>query len=104
MGVHNTPGLRLFMEKGEMKITIYRYPHPSDAGKWLYTGQAVNPARRDKEHRRGKEGFGRRFKKMFPGVELPQPDFQEVEVKDYLEANEEETIAIFRHHTWHGQG
>jgi hypothetical protein len=87
-----------------MKITIYRYPHPSDAGKWIYTGQTVNLAARDKQHRKGKEGFGRRFKKMFPNVELPQPDFQEIEVADYMEANEEETIAIFRNHTWYVQG
>lgn len=87
-----------------MKITIYKYPHPLEAGKWLYTGQTVNLTARDKRHHKATEGFGSRFKKMFPGVQLPKPDFQEVEVASHLEANFEETVAIFRNHTWYGQG
>src|SRR5882724_5354626 len=87
-----------------MKITIYRYPHPAEPGKWVYTGQTTNLKLRDRVHRRGKRNFGRRFQKTFPGVVLSAPDHVELDVADYLEANEEETIAIFRNHTWHGQG
>lgn len=87
-----------------MKVTIYRYSHPTEFGKWLYTGQTTNLKGRDARHRKGNEGFGRRFKKLFPGLELPQPDFREVEVNDHIEANIEETIAIFVNRTWRGQG
>jgi len=86
-----------------VKITIYRYPHPTEQGRWIYTGQTANIKHRDTEHRKGSRGFGLRFKKLFH-TELPQPNFQEIEVANQLEANEEETIAIFRNHTWHGQG
>jgi hypothetical protein len=87
-----------------MKIIIYRYHHPLENGKWLYTGQTTNLRRRDCEHRKGAEGFGRLFKKTFPDVELPKPDSCEIDVVDHLEANFEETVAIFRNHTWHGEG
>jgi hypothetical protein len=87
-----------------MKIDIYRYPHPHIPGIWIYTGQSINVPRRDKNHRAGREGFGRRFKKYFPGVSLPQPEVCSLDVKDYIEANEEETIAMFCNRTWHGQG
>jgi hypothetical protein len=87
-----------------MKITIYRYPHPTEQGKWIYTGQTNNLVRRDRRHRNAKVGFGRRFKKAFLDMELPHPEFQEMEVQNHIEANEEETIAIFRNRTWHGQG
>lgn len=79
--------------------TLYRYPHPYDSSKFLYVGQGP---KRDKQHRLGKEGFGKRFKKSFPGVELPQPIREQVEVRDYLELNELETIWMFQYHTWRG--
>jgi hypothetical protein len=78
---------------------LYRYPHPHDANKWIYCGQGP---KRDRGHRFGKSSFGRRFKKVFPGVELPKPIREEVEVRDYLELNELETIWMFQYHTWHG--
>src|ERR1700676_2374815 len=78
---------------------LYRYPHPYDATRFIYCGQG---AKRDVVHRRGTEGFGRRFKKAFLDVELPQPIREEVEVKDYLELNELETIWMFQYHTWRG--
>ena len=87
-----------------MKITIYRYAHPLKAGRWLYTGQTTNLRRRDNEHRKATEGFGRAFKRAFPNAELSKPDFQEFEVSNTSDANTEEIIAIFRNHTWHGQG
>jgi hypothetical protein len=78
---------------------LYRYPHPRDATKYIYSGQG---AKRDAEHRRGRTSFGRRFKTRFPGAALPQPTREEVEVADQLELNELETISMFRYHTWHG--
>lgn len=87
-----------------MKIFIYRYSNPSVLGNWIYTGQTKNLSRRDKRHRAGVVGFGARFKKQFPDSVLPVPDFYEVEVSDHLDANWEETVAIFSNHTWHGQG
>ena len=79
--------------------TLYRYPHPCDPTKFLYCGQGP---KRDAKHRSGKTPFGRRFKKMFPDVELPQPIREQVEVADQLELNELETIWMFRFHTWRG--
>jgi hypothetical protein len=79
--------------------TLYRYPHPHDATRFIYCGQG---RKRDREHRSGGSSFGRRFKRDFPEVELPQPIRQEVEVKDQLELNELETIWMFQYHTWCG--
>lgn len=87
-----------------MKIIIYRYAHPIEPGKWLYTGQTANLNRRDKQHRLGFKGFGKRYKKVFSGIELPPPDFKEVEISSQIEANEIETIEMFINHTWCGQG
>jgi hypothetical protein len=79
--------------------TLYRYPHPHDPTRFIYVGQGPN---RDKRHRLGRTSFGRRFKKMFSGVELPQPIREQIEILDYLELNELETIWMFRYHTWYG--
>lgn len=87
-----------------MKITIYRYPHPFEDDKWLYTGQTTNLKNRDVEHRKMRDGFGRLFKSTFPGVPLTLPDSHELEVESHLGANWEETVAIFRNHTWHAEG
>ena len=76
---------------------IYRYPHPTEVGKFLYVGQGK---KRDKDHRSGRSSFGRRFKRDFPGVELPQPIREVVEVENQLELNELETIWMFQYHTW----
>lgn len=78
---------------------LYVYPHPFEPGKYLYVGQGP---KRDSQHRRGKSSFGRRFYKAFLGVQLPEPKRWTVEVKDGFELNEEETIAMFRYHTWRG--
>lgn len=78
---------------------MYRYPHPLDATKFIYCGQGP---KRDAAHRRGEKGFGRRFKRDFPGIELPQPIRETVEVADRLELNELETVWMFRYHTWRG--
>jgi hypothetical protein len=78
---------------------LYRYPHPHDPTRFIYVGQG---AKRDSDHRRGTEGFGRRFKKRFPNIELSQPVREIVEVKDRLELNELETIWMFQYHTWRG--
>jgi hypothetical protein len=78
---------------------LYRYPHPHDPTRFIYVGQG---AKRDPQHRLGKEGFGCRFKKQFPGVELPQPIRESVEVENYIELNELETIWMFQYHTWRG--
>jgi hypothetical protein len=61
--------------------TLYRYPHPLDPTRFIYVGQG---AKRDVDHRRGSKEFGKRFKKKFPGIELPQPIREQVEVKDLL--------------------
>jgi hypothetical protein len=79
--------------------TLYRYPHPLDPARFIYVGQGPN---RDRDHRSGKQYFGRRFQKKFPGLELPQPIKEQIEVADHLELNELETIWMFRFHTWHG--
>ena len=78
---------------------LYRYPHPTEPGKFLYVGQGL---KRDSIHRRGATSFGRRFKKLFPDIELPQPTREIVEVENQLELNELETIWMFQYHTWHG--
>jgi hypothetical protein len=78
---------------------LYRYPHPHDPTRFIYVGQG---AKRDQQHRLGKAGFGKRFKKLFPGVELTQPIRETVEVENYLELNELETIWMFQYHTWRG--
>jgi hypothetical protein len=82
-----------------MKGTLYRYPHPTIDGKWLYVGQGPN---RDSRHKSGASEFGRRFKVLFPGVELPQPVKEVVEVENQLELNGSEIIWMFRYHTWRG--
>lgn len=79
--------------------TLYRYPHPIIEGQWLYVGQGPD---RDYRHRLGRKGFGRRFKKYFPDIELPQPIKEEFEVESQLELNELETIWMFQYHTWRG--
>jgi hypothetical protein len=78
---------------------LYRYPHPQDSAKFIYVGQG---AKRDVQHRRGKSSFGRRFLKLFPGVELPQPIREVVKIENNLELNELETIHMFQYHTWCG--
>ncbi len=78
---------------------LYRYPSPIDSAKFIYVGQG---RRRDPEHRRGGSSFGRRFKKLFPNIELPQPTREQVEVQDIVELNELETIWMFKFHTWLG--
>src|ERR1700684_3356673 len=86
-----------------MRSALYRYPHPHDQAKFIYVGQVWDASRidkRDKTHRSGKEGFGRRFKSRFPGIELTQPVYEFVEVENQLELNELETIWMFRFHTW----
>lgn len=77
--------------------TLYRYPHPQDPTRFVYVGQGP---KRDWSHRSGKSSFGRRFKKLFPGVELSQPIREQIEISSQLELNEEETIWMFRYHTW----
>jgi hypothetical protein len=79
--------------------TLYRYPHPHDPTRFIYVGQGPN---RDAQHRSGKSSFGRRFKKIFPGVELPHSVREQIEVTDYVALNEEETIWMFWYHTWRG--
>jgi hypothetical protein len=91
--------LRQSAKRGVLLGHLYRYPHPYDSSKFIYCGQG---SRRDSRHRSGKSSFGRRFKKQFPGVELPQPIREEIEVWDQFELNELETIWMFRFHTWRG--
>jgi len=71
-----------------MQGTLYRYPHPTEPNKFLYVGQG---AKRDKDHRAGRSSFGRRFKRDFPCVELPQPILETVEVVDREHLNSMET-------------
>jgi hypothetical protein len=82
-----------------MKAILYRYPHPRDSTRFIYVGQQRGRDR-DARHRRGYEGFGKRFKEKFPGIELPHPVREEIEIKDHLELNELETIWMFQYHTW----
>lgn len=84
---------------------LYRYPHPNDSSKFIYVGQTQHidkPEKRDRQHRGGRSTFGRRFKKKFPDVELPQPILERVEACSQLELNEMEIIWMFRYHTWRG--
>lgn len=78
---------------------LYRYPHPYDANKFIYCGQG---SERDGEHRSGRSSFGRRFRRRFPGVELPQPIREQVEIASQFELNELETMWFFIYHTWWG--
>jgi hypothetical protein len=78
---------------------LYRYPHPHDPTRFIYVGQG---AKRDLVHRRGESSFGRRFKKKFPGIVLPQPIREQINVLGQVELNEEETIRMFQYRTWHG--
>jgi len=78
---------------------LYRYPHPFDTAKFLYVGQGI---KRDYYHRSGKSSFGRRFKRDFPNVELPQPVREQIEIQNHTDLNEFETIWMFRYHTWKG--
>jgi hypothetical protein len=77
--------------------TLYRYPHPFDPTRFIYVGQG---AKRDQEHRSGKSSFGRRFKRDFPNIELPQPIREEMEAQNQFDLNELETIWMFQYHTW----
>lgn len=79
--------------------TLYRYSHPHDPTRFIYVGQGP---RRDRQHRSGQGSFGRRFKKLFPDDILPEPIKEQIEVSNQLELNEEETIWMFRYHTWRG--
>lgn len=79
--------------------TLYRYPNPTDGTKFVYVGQG---SKRDSAHRRAVSSFGRRYRRMFPNAELPQPIREVFEVQDQLELNELETIWMFQYHTWHG--
>src|ERR1700688_3217458 len=79
--------------------TLYRYPHPYDSVRFIYVGQGPN---RDIRHRSGETSFGRRFKKIFPDTELPQPTKEQIEISGQTELNEEETVWMFRFHTWRG--
>jgi hypothetical protein len=82
---------------------VYVYPHPHDPTKFLYVGQQTSvKTNRDRDHRSGRSHFGRRFKKRFPGVELPQPMNEYFEYAAPLELNEWETILMFKYKTWHG--
>ncbi len=84
-------------------VAFYRYPHPMVPKKWVYTGQTVDPARRDITHRLGRDGFGRRFKRLFPGIKLPEMEVGWHEpVTDRLKAKLIETEGMFRFHTWRG--
>jgi hypothetical protein len=77
--------------------TLYRYAHPYDSAQFLYCGQGSD---RDRHHRSGHSSFGRRFKEKFPDIELPEPIREQIEVSSPIDLNEEETIWIFRYHTW----
>ena len=88
-----------------MKSALYRYPHPEDPTRFIYVGQVWDTNRlqiRNEEHQSGLRGFGFRFKKKYPNVNLPSPICEFVEVFDQLELNELETIWMFRFHTWRG--
>jgi len=78
---------------------LYRYPHPSKDGVWIYVGQGP---KRDAEHRRGASSFGRRFRKLFPGISLPQPIREQITITNQYELNEEEIIRMFQYRTWCG--
>ena len=80
-------------------VSLYRYPHPLLSGQWLYVGQGI---KRDSRHRAGRSSFGLRFKRQFPGIPLPAPIRWEEPATDSIEANNAETVAMFRYHTWHG--
>jgi hypothetical protein len=75
---------------------LYRYPHPLDATRFIYCGQGP---KRDKAHRPARSAFGRRFKKKFPDVELPQPIRKEVEVIDGIHLNHLETAWMILYQT-----
>jgi len=80
---------------------LYRYPHPTIPNAWIYCGQG---SKRDASHRRGITSFGRRFKKIFPGVELPLPTREEVEITNQFELNALETAWIHKYKTWYENG
>lgn len=82
-----------------MTIHLYRYPHPTIPDRWIYVGQGAN---RDKRHRSGQSSFGRRFIKAFPDTPLPTPTRWTEPATNHLEANNAETAAMFKYHTWHG--
>lgn len=87
------------MRQPAMIVHLYRYSHPFIPEKFLYVGQGP---KRDKVHRAGNSSFGRRFIKRFPDTSLPQPVRWTEPATDHLEANNAETVAMFRYHTWHG--
>jgi hypothetical protein len=76
--------------------TLYRYPHPLDATKFIYCGQGP---KRDKAHHLGRTSYGRRFKKNFPDTELPQPIREEIEVVDGVHLNHLETAWMLLYQT-----
>ena len=78
---------------------LYRYPHPTEEGRFLYVGQGP---KRDRAHRLGKSSFGTRFKRLFPGVELTESIRETIVVENQSEINELETIQMFQYHTWYG--
>jgi hypothetical protein len=88
-----------------MLTTFYRYPHPFIPEKWLYVGQTKYPELRDKQHRREKTAFGRKFRKLFPDTVLPFPSqWVVLDIANQEDANRIETVAIFHYHTWWGEG
>jgi hypothetical protein len=82
-----------------MIVHLYRYPHPFIRDKWLYVGQGPG---RDKVHRAANSSFDRRFRKLFSDTPLPKPIRWTEPVVNHLEANETETMAMLKYHTWHG--
>lgn len=79
---------------------IYRYPHPTILGRFIYVGQESKEGQRDKEHRAGRTPFGKRFKRRFPNTLLPHPVRRKIEGQNYFDINEEEIIDMFQFHTW----
>lgn len=81
---------------------LYRYPHPYTIDRFIYVGQERTLGSRDRKHRFGTTSFGRKFKIKFPGMSLPEPVHEKIEVQDILSLNENETINMFKYHTWCG--
>jgi hypothetical protein len=82
-------------------VHLYRYPHPTEPGRFLYVGQGAD---RDRVHRGGTTSFGRRFKQDFPGVALPQPVRWTEPATTDKERNAAEERAIVLYHTWDYEG
>lgn len=90
------------MKQNKPSISLYRYPHPSVLGQWIYVGQTNNIIRRDGLHRYGKSSFGRRFIKLFPDTLLPKLEVFDGPFLDKQEADWAEIESMFKHHTWCG--